>query len=81
MRGFKHQVPVGSHIPDFVSFPLRTVIDLVPQQETKQAIAARTERHKWLAARGYRIIEMYASEIEADLNSQIDWLDAKIVEC
>ncbi len=81
MRGFKHQVPVGSHIPDFVSFPLRTVIDLVPQQEPKQAIAARTERHKWLAARGYRIIEMYASEIEADLKGQIDWLDAKIVEC
>jgi len=79
-RGFKHQVPVGSHIPDFVSFSLRTVIDLVPEVETKQAAAARAERHKWLVEHGYRIIEMDASEIETDLKGQIDWLDAKICE-
>ena len=29
-RGFKRQTPVGQHICDFVSFPLRLVIDLVP---------------------------------------------------
>ena len=32
-HGFKRQVPVGPHITDFVSFPLRVVIDLVPADE------------------------------------------------
>jgi tRNA/rRNA methyltransferase len=31
-KDFKRQVPVGTHITDFVSFPLRVVIDLVPAQ-------------------------------------------------
>jgi tRNA/rRNA methyltransferase len=30
-KGFKRQVPVGPYITDFVSFPLRAVIDLVPE--------------------------------------------------
>src|ERR1035441_5942640 len=30
-RGFKRQVPIGPHIADFVSFPLKCVIDLVPE--------------------------------------------------
>ena len=29
-RGFKRQTPIGPHICDFVSFPLRLVIDIVP---------------------------------------------------
>ena len=33
-RGFKRQVPVGPHITDFVSFPLRLVIELVPADES-----------------------------------------------
>ena len=37
--GFKRQTPVGSHIVDFVSFPLRTVIDLRPEAETAGAAA------------------------------------------
>ncbi|TMJ65200.1 MAG: TrmJ/YjtD family RNA methyltransferase, partial [Alphaproteobacteria bacterium] len=32
--GFKRQVPVGPHITDFVSFPLRIVLDLVPEEES-----------------------------------------------
>ena len=34
-RGFKRQTPIGPHIADFVSFPLRTVIDLVPAGESE----------------------------------------------
>ncbi len=31
--GFKRQTPVGPHIADFVSFPLRLVVDVVPGSE------------------------------------------------
>src|SRR6266700_3487214 len=36
-KGIKRQVPVGPHITDFVSFPLRLVIDLIPAQENESA--------------------------------------------
>jgi tRNA/rRNA methyltransferase len=64
--GFKRQVPVGPHIPDFVSFPLRTVIELAPADEAPDAAAARAERRSWLAERGYRVIEVRAAEVEAE---------------
>ena len=34
-QGFKRQTPVGPHITDFVSFPLRMVIDLVPAERER----------------------------------------------
>ena len=42
-RGFKRQVPIGPHIADFVSFPLKCVIDLVPAAEDDAAAALRAE--------------------------------------
>ncbi|WP_111422405.1 TrmJ/YjtD family RNA methyltransferase, partial [Rhodoplanes roseus] len=36
-RGFKRQVPVGPHIADLVSFPLRVVIDIAPPEEPAEA--------------------------------------------
>ena len=48
-RGFKRQMPVGPHIADFVSFPLKCVIDLVPAAESEAAAQARAEQ----AARGW----------------------------
>src|SRR5437763_4000602 len=47
-KGIKRQVPVGAHITDFVSFPLRLVIDLLPAQENESARRARAERRAWL---------------------------------
>src|SRR5262249_22233119 len=35
--GFKRQVPIGPHIVDIVSFPLRAAIDLVPGGESPEA--------------------------------------------
>lgn len=64
--GFKRQVPVGPHITDFVSFALRTVIELVPVEETPEAAAARPVRRAWLAERGYRVIEVHAGEVEIE---------------
>ena len=43
-RGFKRQVPIGPHINDFVSFPLKCVIDLVPAAEA--AAAPQAARRK-----------------------------------
>ncbi len=57
-RGFKRQTPIGQHICDFVSFPLRLVIDLVPADESAAAAAARTQKRAWLAERDYRIVQI-----------------------
>jgi tRNA/rRNA methyltransferase len=66
-RGFKRQVPVGPHITDFVSFPLKCVIDLVPAEETDDAVKGRAEKRAYLEARDYRVIEVRAADVEADL--------------
>src|SRR5262249_51346148 len=73
-RGFKRQVPVGTHITDFVSFPLRLVIDLAPHDEGEPAAKARAERRDWLCARGYRVLAVAAGEVEHDLPALLDRL-------
>jgi tRNA/rRNA methyltransferase len=75
-RGFKRQVPIGQHITDFVSFPLRTVLDLVPPEESETATNVRDEKRAWLAGRGYRVIELKTADIETDVRSALDRLDA-----
>jgi tRNA/rRNA methyltransferase len=71
-RGFKRQTPVGRHICDFVSFPLRLVIDLVPSDESAAARAARAQKRTWLIERDYRVVDIKAQEIEIDLNGVLD---------
>ena len=70
--GFKRQVPVGPHIVDVVSFPLRAVIDLVPGGESAEAVTARSGKRAWLAARDYRVCEVAAGEVEADVAAALD---------
>jgi tRNA/rRNA methyltransferase len=77
-RGFKRQVPVGPHITDFVSFPLRVVVDLVPDGEGAAAARTRAERRAWLAERGYRVIEVTMGEVEGDVARVLDELDGRI---
>jgi tRNA/rRNA methyltransferase len=77
-RGFKRQVPVGPHITDFVSFPLKCVIDLVPPQQTEEATRTRAERRAYLAARGYRICEVRAEEVERDVGGVLESLAATL---
>ncbi|HXF88491.1 MAG TPA: TrmJ/YjtD family RNA methyltransferase [Xanthobacteraceae bacterium] len=77
-RGFKRQTPVGPHILDFVSFPLRTVIELLPEQEGEIARQARTERKAWLMDRGYRVIEVRAREAERDVANTLNQIDAAL---
>jgi tRNA/rRNA methyltransferase len=78
--GFKRQTPVGPHITDLVSFALRTVIDIVPEDESAAAVKARTDKRAWLVERGYRIIEVRAGVIEADCMGVVDTLLAQIAE-
>jgi tRNA/rRNA methyltransferase len=79
-KGFKRQVPVGAHITDFVSFPLRVVVDLVPASESETAAKHRRERREWLRARGYRVLDVSADEVEADTGGVLDRLAGKIAE-
>jgi len=72
--GFKRQVPVGPHITDFVSFPLRVVLDLKPDEESAEAAQARGAKRAWLAERGYRVIEIGAAEAERDAAKLLDEL-------
>jgi len=79
-KGFKRQVPVGAHITDFVSFPLRVVVDLVPASESETAAKHRRERREWLRARGYRVLDVSADEVEADTGGVLDRLAEQIAE-
>jgi tRNA/rRNA methyltransferase len=77
-RGFKRQVPIGPHICDFVSFALRVVIDMLPQDESEQAIKERAGRNAWLERRGYRIIAIPVAQIEGDLAGILDRIAGEV---
>src|SRR5580658_941523 len=66
-RGFKRQTPVGQHICDFVSFPLRLVIDLVPADESETAANARAQKRDWLKAHDYTVLGIFDREVESDM--------------
>ncbi len=73
-KGFKRQTPVGTHIVDFVSFPLRTVIELLPARESAAAARTRADRRTWLIDRGYRVLDVEEHAVETDLQQIIDRL-------
>ncbi len=73
-RGFKRQVPIGPHIADFVSFPLKCVIDLVPAAEDDAAARLRADKRAWLEAHGYRVNEVRSGEVERDVAGVLDAL-------
>jgi tRNA/rRNA methyltransferase len=78
-RGFKRQTPVGPHICDFVSFPLRIIIDVVPDEESAEAAKTRAERRVWVAERGYRVVEVAASEVQSDIRSVLERLAENLI--
>lgn len=78
-RGFKRQVPIGPHIADLVSFPLRVVIDIVPAQESDEAGQARAAKRAWLGERDYRVIAFSSADIDADVGSIISCLAQTIL--
>jgi tRNA/rRNA methyltransferase len=77
-HGFKRQTPVGRHVTDVVSFPLRLVIDLVPGDESDAASQARQARRAWLEQRDYRVVVVQAAEVEADASAVLERIMAVI---
>ncbi len=77
-QGFKRQVPVGAHITDFVSFPLRAVIDIVPDGESDAAAKARADKRAWLAQRGYLIVPIMAQDIASDVQAALAELEQRL---
>jgi tRNA/rRNA methyltransferase len=77
-RGFKRQTPVGPHMADFVSFPLKTVIDLAPANEEEAAAMARDNKRVWLEEHGYRVMMVTAAGLDRDLAKVLDALAAAI---
>ena len=75
-EGFKRQVPIGPYIADLVSIPLRTVIDIVPAEESDEAAKVRVQKRAWLKARDYRIFAAASAEIETDCAATLDALAA-----
>ncbi len=71
-RGFKRQTPVGQTICDFVSFPLRLVIDLVPADESAAAAAARAQKRDWLEAHDYSVVGIFAGDVESDMAAALE---------
>jgi tRNA/rRNA methyltransferase len=71
-RGFKRQTPIGPHIVDFVSFPLRCVIELASGGESDEAQRQRAARRDWLAAHRYRVIQIDANEAEQDVSKTLE---------
>ena len=77
-RGFKRQTPVGPHIADFVSFPLKCVIALVPMEESGEAAASRAHKRAWLEQHGYRVVEVNSGVVESDVAAALDKLSIVI---
>jgi tRNA/rRNA methyltransferase len=71
-KGFKRQVPVGPHVTDVVSFPLRAVIELVPVEESAETASARAVRRSYLTERGYRVVDVAMKDVEMDVAAVLD---------
>ena len=76
---FKRQTPVGRHIPDFVSFVHRIAIELENADESETIVADRAARKAWLEARDYRVVNMRVADVEGDLASELERLDANML--
>jgi tRNA/rRNA methyltransferase len=55
-KGFRRQVPVGPHVPDFVSFPLRAAIEVADPTDSAETLALRATRRDFLTERGYQVV-------------------------
>jgi tRNA/rRNA methyltransferase len=77
---FKRQTPVGRHIPDFVSFAHRIAIELENADESETIVADRAARKAWLEARDYRVVSMRVADVEGDLASELERLEASLGE-
>jgi tRNA/rRNA methyltransferase len=77
-RGFKRQTPIGQYICDFVSFPLRMVIEIIPPDESAVAAKTRAEKNVWLKDHNYSVLGIFAPDAESDMATTLDRIAAAI---
>ena len=63
-----------------MSFPLRLVIDIVPEAESEEAAKARAYKRGWLTERGYRVLELRKADVERDVAGALDTVAAAVGE-
>jgi tRNA/rRNA methyltransferase len=80
-RGFKRQVPIGPHIVDLVSFPLRAVIDITPDGEAPEATKARAGKRAWLKERDYHVCEVVTGHIDSDVSAVLERIAQELGLC
>jgi tRNA/rRNA methyltransferase len=73
---FKRQTPVGRQIPDFVSFVHRIAVEVTNAHESATIMTDRAKRQAWLEARGYRVLNIAAADVERDLAAELERLQA-----
>jgi hypothetical protein len=54
------------------------VIDLVPAGEAEPAAKARLDKRRWLAERGYRVLDVAAHDVEGALQRVLADLEAQL---
>jgi tRNA/rRNA methyltransferase len=77
-KGFKRQTPVGQQVVDFVSFPLRLVIDVIPAKEDKAGTEKRAARKAWLEERDYKVVTVSATAIAQNIEPVLDGIATSI---
>ena len=58
----------------------RLAIELINPDETEVIAKDRAARQAWLEARDYRVIRMEVADVENDLASQLQRLEAGVLE-
>ena len=58
----------------------RIAIELINPDETEVIVRDRAVRQEWLEARGYRVVSMPVADVEGDLATELDRLEAGVLE-
>ena len=61
-----------------LAFVRRLAIELVNAEETETIVADRAARRAWLEQRDYRVVQMKVTDVEADLDSQLERLQESL---
>lgn len=76
---FRRQHPIGPYFVDFYCPAARLVVEIVPSTpEASPLLADDQSRADVLAADGYRVVEVRAADVEADLDGVIDAIDREL---
>ena len=70
---FRRQAPIGPYVVDFFCPAKRLIIELDGGHHNENEIATRDrERQLWLEREGYRVLRLWNSEINNDLNAVLE---------